>query len=499
MASSLTKDSSAPPRGEKTFLGHPVGLAYLFLTEMWERYSFYGMRALLVLYLSAAVVDGGLGLNVATATAIYSVYNALVYLLALPGGWLGDRVWGPRKTTAVGAAVIMAGHFTLALPWAGSFYLGLGLIAAGSGLLKANISTMVGHLYPDKNDPRRDGGFSVFYMAINLGAFAAPLTIGTVGQTVNWHLGFAMAGVGMALGLMCFLFGTRHLSAESDVVPAPVSAAEKAALWKKVALWTGLAVVFYGAVALGGLFTVNWMLWPLTILGLALPVWYLVKMKRDPDLTATEQSRVSAYIWFFVVAAIFWGIYDQTGSTLTVFASDNTANTLWGFEFPSSWYQSLNPLYVMALAPVFAWLWVALNRRGKEPSTLTKFANGVFLIGLSFFVMMLAQAAASGDAKVTPLWLCGVYLIQTVGELTLSPVGLSLTTKLAPEKYGSQMMGVWFLAVTAGDSVIALLQLIGAPTDTGWWFASQGAIAALAGIAVFVFRKKVQPMMAGVH
>ncbi|MFI7385908.1 peptide MFS transporter [Streptomyces sp. NPDC049813] len=499
MASSLTKEAPAPVAGGKTFLGHPLGLAFLFLTEMWERYSFYGMRALLVLYLSAAVVDGGLGLNAGTAVAIYSVYNALVYLLALPGGWLGDRVWGPRKTTAVGAAIIMVGHFMLALPSAGTFYGGLVLIAVGSGLLKANISTMVGHLYPAKNDPRRDGGFSIFYIAINLGAFVAPLTIGTVGQKVDWHLGFAMAGVGMALGLLCFVFGFRFLSAESTVVPSPLSVAERTAIWKKAGLWAAVAVVFYGVVGGGGLFTVNWILWPLTVLGLVLPVWYLVKMKRDRELSATEQSRVSAYIWFFVVAAVFWGIFDQSGSTLNLFANDNTANSLFGFDFPSSWFQSLNSLYVMAFAPVFAWLWLALNRRGKEPSSLSKFANGVFLIGLSFFVMMLAQAAASGDAKVTPLWLCAVYLIQTIGELTLSPVGLSLTTKLAPQKYGSQMMGVWFLAVTAGDSVIALLQLVGAPTDSQWWFASQGALAVLAGVAVFMFRRKVKPLMGGVH
>ncbi|MET9498567.1 oligopeptide:H+ symporter [Streptomyces sp. NPDC006552] len=499
MASSLTKEATAPVAGGKSFLGHPLGLAFLFLTEMWERYSFYGMRALLVLYLSAAVVDGGLGLNAGTAVAIYSVYNALVYLLALPGGWLGDRVWGPRKTTAVGAAIIMVGHFTLALPSAGTFYAGLVLIAVGSGLLKANISTMVGHLYPEKNDPRRDGGFSIFYIAINLGAFAAPLTIGTIGQKVDWHLGFAMAGVGMALGLLCFVFGFRFLSAESTVVPSPLSAAERTAIWKKVGLWAALAVVFYGVVGGGGLFTVNWILWPLTVLGLLLPVWYLVKMKRDRELSGTEQSRVSAYIWFFVVAAVFWGIFDQSGSTLNLFAQNDTANSLFGFDFPSSWFQSLNSLYVMAFAPVFAWLWLALNRRGKEPGSLTKFANGVFLIGLSFFVMMLAQAAASGDAKVTPLWLCAVYLIQTIGELTLSPVGLSLTTKLAPQKYGSQMMGVWFLAVTAGDSVIALLQLVGAPTDSQWWFASQGALAVLAGVAVFMFRRTVKPLMGGVH
>ncbi|MDI3390445.1 oligopeptide:H+ symporter [Streptomyces sp. B-S-A8] len=500
MASSLTKDSAGTaPGSEKTFLGHPRGLANLFMTEMWERYSFYGMRALLVLYLTATVAEGGLGIKTATAVAIYSVYNALVYLLALPGGWLADRLWGPRKTTGIGAAIIMVGHFTLALPWKGTFFAGLGLIALGSGLLKSNISTMVGHLYPDRNDPRRDSGFSIFYIAINIGAFFAPLTIGFVGQSVNWHLGFAMAGVGMALGLVFFLLGFRHLSSESDVVTSPMSDDERRSLVRKGLIWLVVAAVAYGIVIAAGSFTVDWILWPLTIIGLLLPIWYLVKIKRDKDLDAVEQKRMSAYVWFFVVAAVFWGIYDQTGSTLSLFAKESTANTLFGFDFPSSWFQSLNPLYVMALAPVFAAVWVVLNKRGKEPSTISKFANGVFLIGISFFVMMLAQAAASGDAKVTPLWLCSVYLIQTVGELTLSPVGLSLTTKLAPAKYASQMMGVFFLAVTAGDSTIALLQLLGAPTDTQWWFASQGALAVLCGVAVFMLRKRVKALMGGVH
>ncbi|MFD7342183.1 peptide MFS transporter [Streptomyces violascens] len=499
MASSLTKDSASTTGTEKTFLGHPRGLANLFMTEMWERYSFYGMRALLVLYLVAPASSGGLGFNMATATAIYSVYNAMVYLLALPGGWLADRAWGARKTVAIGGTIIMIGHFLLAVPVEISFFIGLAAIAIGSGLLKANISTMVGHLYPDKNDPRRDGGFTVFYMGINLGAFLAPISIGTVGQKINWHLGFAFAGVGMALGLLFFFLGTRHMSAESDVVPTPMSEAERAGIIKKVLVWLAVAVVAYGALALSGHFTVDWAIWPLTIAGLVIPAWYLMRIKRDKDLDEVSQSRMSAYVWFFVAAAVFWGIYDQTGSTLSVFAQDKTANSLFGLDFPSSWFQSLNPLYVMALAPVFAWLWVYLNKRRQEPSTLSKFAFGLTLIGASFFVMMLAQAAASGDVKVTPLWLCSVYLIQTIGELTLSPVGLSLTTKLAPQKYASQMMGVWFLAVTAGDSVIALLQLLGAPTDSTYWFASQGGLAVLAGVAIFMFRKKVKPLMGGVH
>ncbi|MGW6461542.1 peptide MFS transporter [Streptomyces sp. NPDC055078] len=499
MASSLTKASAGPAGSERTFLGHPRGLANLFMTEMWERYSFYGMRALLVLYLATNVADGGLGMKDATAVAIYSVYNAMVYLLALPGGWLGDRVWGARKATAIAGVVIMAGHFLLAIPAEFSFFIGLAFIAAGSGVLKANISTMVGQLYPDRNDPRRDGGFTIFYMGINLGAFFAPLTIGWVGQQVDWHLGFAMAGVGMGIGLLCYFLGFRHLSEESAKVPSPLPPAERAALVKRALIWLAVAAGAYAVVGLSGAFSIDWVLWPLTVLGLVLPAWYLIRIKRDKDLSEVEQSRMSGYIWFFVAAAAFWAIYDQTGSTLALFAKNDTRSTLFGFDFPESWFQSLNPLFVMALAPLFAWLWVALFKRHHEPSTLSKFASALVLIGGSFGVMMVAQGLAAGDAKVSPMWLVGVYFIQTVGELCLSPVGLSLTTKLAPEKYAAQMMGVWFLAVTAGDSVIALLQLIGAPTDTQGWFASQGVVAALAGVAIFMWRRKVKPLMGGVH
>ncbi|MFE3994468.1 peptide MFS transporter [Streptomyces goshikiensis] len=498
MASSLTRDSVAPST-EKTFLGHPTGLAFLFMTEMWERYSFYGMRALLVLYLATNVADGGLGMNDATAVAIYSVYNAMVYLLALPGGWLGDRVWGARKAVAVAGVVIMTGHFLLAVPATISFFIGLALIAAGSGVLKANISTMVGQLYRDANDPRRDGGFTIFYMGINLGAFVAPLTIGWVGQEVNWHIGFAMAGFGMALGLLFYFIGFRHLNPVSNQVPSPLSAEEKSSVIRKGLIWLGVAAAAYAIIGLAGIFTINYALWPLTIAGLVLPAWAILRIKRDTDLSAVERSRMSAYVWFFAAAAIFWAIYDQTGSTLALFAKDSTDSTLFGFEFPESWFQSLNPLFVMALAPVFAWLWVALARRSKEPTTLAKFSFALVMIGASFGVMMVAQGLAGGDVKVSPMWLVGVYFIQTVGELTLSPVGLSLTTKLAPQKYASQMMGVFFLAVTAGDSTIALLQLLGAPTDTQGWFATQGVLAVLAGIAIYMYRKKVQPLMGGVH
>ncbi|WP_035848474.1 peptide MFS transporter [Kitasatospora azatica] len=503
MASTTTLDAGVQPvapSGGKTFFGHPRGLATLFMTETWERFSFYGMRALLVLYMVASTHNGGLGMKVALATAIYSVYNAMVYLLALPGGWIADRFLGARKTVALGGTIIMIGHFLLAVPFKASFFVGLVFIAAGSGLLKANISTMVGHLYDGPNDPRRDGGFTIFYMGINLGAFAAPLVIGTVGQSVNWHLGFALAGVGMALGLGQYLLGTRHLSAKSDVVGSPITPAEKSALLRKGGLWFAVAVVFYAIVGLAGYFTIDLAVWPLSIAGIVIPVVVFARFKRDKDLSAAEQSKISGYIWFFVVAAVFWMIYDQSGSTLSVFADSSTNLSVFGWHFPSSWFQSLNPLYIMALAPVFAWAWVALARKAKNPSTTMKFAIGLLMIGASFIVMMLAMGAASGGVKVSPLWLALVYLVQTVGELTLSPVGLSVTTKLAPAKYASQMMGVWFLAVTAGDCVAAVIQLgLGDATGSTWYFAIQGVAAIVAGIALVMYRKNVIKLMGDVH
>ncbi|GAA5066258.1 oligopeptide:H+ symporter [Streptomyces sp. SID10815] len=498
MASSLTKDSVRPgtPGSAKTFFGHPRGLATLFMTEMWERFSYYGMKALLPLYL---VAPAGLHMNAATATAIYSVYLSLVYLLALPGGWFADRVLGPRKTVAVAGAIIMLGHLTLALPWSGSFFGGLGLVAIGSGLLKANISTMVGHLYKGADDPRRDGGFTLFYIGINLGAFAAPLIIGTVGENVNWHFGFALAALGMALGLVQFLLGSRHLDARSDVVPTPLSEQEKKATLAKAALWAGVAVVFYAIVGFSGVYTLNWLLVPITVAGLVIPVLVIARIKRDKELDRADQSKMSAYIWFFVAAAVFWMIYDQGGSTVSLFAESSAKNTVFGWGFPVSWYQSVNPVMIMALAPVFAWAWLALARRGKEPSTAVKFTMGLVLIGASFFLFLAPLAIADGGHKAAAMWLVAIYFVQTVGELTLSPVGLSVTTKMAPAKYASQMMGVWFLAVTAGDATTGLLSIAGVNLNKTGIVTLEAALAVVAGVAVWMYRNKVKQLMGDVR
>ncbi|CAM3290550.1 MULTISPECIES: peptide MFS transporter [Streptomyces] len=508
MAPSLTKDAPGTTGG-KTFFGHPRGLATLFLTEMWERFSFYGLRALLVVYLVAGGPDageggaggqgGGLAMNLATATAIYSVYNAMVYLLTMPGGWFGDRLWGPRKTVAIGAGIIMLGHLTLALPGEGPFFIGLALVATGSGLLKANISKMVGDLYNGPDDPRRDGGFTVFYMGINAGSFVAPFIIGTVGQTYNWHLGFALAAVGMALGLIQFLLGSRHLDPRSSQIPSPLSAQEKSAMLRKSLLWLVVAVVFYGVVVATGTFTLNWAMVPLTVLGLIIPIGMLVRIKRDKELSRAEQGRMTGYIWFFAAAAIFWMIYDQGASTVQAFGDAKTSTSIMGWHFPSTWFQSINPLFIILLAPVFASLWLALNRRGKEPTTTGKFAFALVMTGASFFVFILPMSMASDGTKVSPLWLVLIFLMHTVAELCLSPVGLSVTTKLAPAKYASQLMGVWFLAVTAGDSITGLLSIGGADLSTTGVVAVEAALAVLAGFAVFMYRRQITSTMSEVQ
>ncbi|MEU9801676.1 oligopeptide:H+ symporter [Streptomyces sp. NPDC051000] len=506
MASSLTTASPSPAH-EKTLFGHPIGLATLFMTEMWERFSYYGMRALLVLYLVSGGTDaatgsqgGGLGFTAATATAIYSVYVAMVYLMAMPGGWFGDRVWGARKTVTIAGVVIMTGHVALALPGQIAFFVGLLLVAIGSGLLKANISTMVGHLYKGADSARRDSGFTIFYIGINLGALLAPVGIGMVGELVNWHLGFMLAAVGMGLGLLVFLLAGRTLNPQSSIAPNPLTADERSNVIRKTIFGLVATALFYGAVVALDMFTIKWALYPITIAGLIIPVAVLARIKRDKDLSSTEQTRMSAFIWFFVAAAVFWMIYDQGGSTLSLFGNNNSERGLFGWEMPNVLFQSLNPLFVVLLAPLFAWMWLALARRNREPSTIVKFSIALIIVGASFFVFCLPLSQTAGtETKVTMWWLVLIFLMHTVAELCLSPVGLSVTTKMAPQKYGSQMMGVWFLAVTAGDCITGLLGLAEVKLNGVGVVAFQAAAAVLAGVAIYMYRKKVNALMGDVN
>ncbi|GAB3962419.1 peptide MFS transporter [Streptomyces sparsus] len=498
MASSATKGTA--PSGGKTFFGHPRGMATLFMTEMWERFSWYGMRALLVLYLYTAVVDGGLGIDETTAVAIYGVYNAVVYMAAMPGGWVADRLWGARKAVLVGGVVIAAGHFTLAVPHPAVFFVGLGLIAVGTGLLKPNISAMVGHLYEGQSSARRDAGFTLFYMAINIGALAAPLIVGYLGENVDWHLGFAVAGVGMTLAVVQYVLGSRHLG-EAGLVPAdPASPAERRTALRRVLLWAGVAAAALLLDVALGTFDVEHLVNVLAVLGVVVPVGYFVVMFRSPQLTAAERPKVVAFMWFFVTAVLFWMIYDQSGSLLNIFAKEKTDRGIGGWEFPASWLQSVNPAYVIILAPLFATLWVKLAQRQREPSTPVKFGLAMLLIGGSFALMGLAGAAASSSetGRVTVMWLLGVYLVQTVGEMCLSPVGLSLSTKLAPKQFVSQIMGLWFLAVATGNALNGWATRLNEPLGDAVYYSMWAVVAVAAGLAFIAGSRRMRGLMGDV-
>ena len=501
MASTLAKDAAAPSADGRTFFGHPRGLATLFFTELWERFSWYGMRAILVLYLIAGVLDGPLAEREALAAAIYGVYNAVVYMAAMPGGWVADRLWGARKAVLYGGIVIASGHFVLAIPGDVAFFVGLGLIAAGTGLLKPNISAMVGGLYRDSEPARRDAGFTLFYMAVNLGAMAAPLVVGTVGEQVNWHLGFALAGIGMTLAVVLYVRGGHRLG-DVGVAPGnPAGPEERRRALRRAGLWTGIALVALALDMALGTYDIEHLVNLLAVLGVVVPVGYFVTMFRSPRLTAEERPRIVAYVWFFVTAVLFWMIYDQSGSLLTIFADQKTDRSVGGWEFPASWYQSVNPFYIIVLAPLFATLWVRLARRNREPSTPTKFALAMLLIGGSFGLMGLAgaAAAASDTGKVTVFWLLGVYLVQTLGEMCLSPVGLSLSTKLAPASFVSQIMGLWFLATATGNALNGwVTRLNGVMGDTAY-YTMWALVAVAAGLAFLGASRRIRALMGGVR
>jgi len=457
---------------DRRFFGHPRGLATLFFTEMWERFSFYGLRPLLILFMAAALVDGGFGFDRTQASAIVGIYAASVYVASLPGGWVADRLLGLRRAILIGAALITSGHLSVGLsglagPGAGKifFFLGLILIVLGTGLLKPNISAIVGDLYPE-GGARRDAGFSIFYMGINLGAFLGQIITGFLGETVGWHYGFGAAGVGMFFGLLVFGFSARHTLGPigEDVVrhPDPVVQAKQEKM-VKLSLGIGLgilALVF--ALAASGALTLDaqriGQSMTLVLVGLALGFFGYVFLAGG--LNKDEMKRVGVIVVLFIFAAIFWSAFEQAPTSLNLFARDFTDRTVGSWTIPATWFQSVNSGFIIIFAPVFAALWVGLAKRGFDLSSPTKFALGLFLAGIGFLLMIIAAnkvVASGGTELVSPWWLVASYFFQTIGELCLSPVGLSSMTKLAPRKFVGQMMGIWFLASAVGNLIAGLV------------------------------------------
>jgi POT family proton-dependent oligopeptide transporter len=483
------------------FFGHPRGLSTLFFTEMWERFSYYGMRALLLLFMVAPVSEGGLGFDTATGGAIYGLYVSMVYMTTLPGGWVADQLIGPQRAVLYGGVLIAAGHFSMAVPSLTTFYLGLFLIVIGTGLLKGNVSVIVGRLYtPD--DVRRDAGYSIFYMGINLGAFIAPLICGYLGQEVSWHLGFGAAGVGMTLGIVQYMLGRKHLGG-AGLHPANAgSPAAVARQRQQAARWVGVVVASL-AVAVIGIYSGVIPVTPTQLSDaagyflLVLTLLFFGWLYLSPGWTPGERKQNVVIGVLFLAAALFWSQFEQAGSTLNLFAERDTRNTVLGWEFPSTWYQSLNSLYIITLAPAFAWLWVYLGRRGKEPSSPAKFGVGLVLVAAGFVVLAVGAILAEQGIKVSPMWLVVTYLLHTCGELTLSPVGLSAMSKLAPVRIGGLIMGVWFLGSSVGNYIGGRMAGFYESMTLPSLFGSVAAFGMACGLLLLLFAKPMGKLEKG--
>ncbi|HEY6092439.1 MAG TPA: peptide MFS transporter [Gemmatimonadales bacterium] len=431
------------------WFGHPRGLSTLFFTEMWERFSFYGLKALLILFMTASAAQGGLGFTAEKGGAILGWYGFGVYATAILGGWAADRVWGQYRSVLIGGIIIALGHFSMAIPTIATFYLGLCLIMTGTGLLKPNASTMVGALY-DEDDARRDAGFSIFYVGINVGAFTAPLIVGTLGQEVNWHAGFACAGVGMVIGLIQYVAGKpRLLPALTRLGQTEQHAATHTEPW-----WR---------------------------------------------FTREEWGRVAAIAVLFVFSSIFWGAFEQASSSLNLFADRLTHNRLFGFDFPSTWYQSLNSMFmILGLAPLIGWFWVRLGSH--QPSSPVKFAFALIFVGLGFaLIVPAARIAQEQHVLVSPWWLIGLYFLHTIGELCLSPIGLSIVTKLAPGRIVGFMMGWWFLSIAVGNKLAGMAGGLFETLPLPKLFGAVALVTFAAAIVLFALTPWLRKLMGGVR
>jgi POT family proton-dependent oligopeptide transporter len=484
--------SPSSPADDRGFFGHPRGLSTLFFTEMWERFSYYGMRAILTLYMTKTLAEGGLGFDEKYASVIYATYVSSVWYLPLIGGWLADRILGARRAVLLGGIIIACGHYSMAISSVVSFYAGLILIALGTGLLKPNISAMVGQLYSDK-DARRDAGFSIFYMGINLGAFLSPIVVGFLAQHASfksfivslgldpnssWHWGFGAAGVGMTLGVIQYIIGRNRLRAVGVKPEKKASTTSNAIDYVTV----GLAVVggIVGAVVgyrfgEAGLVSA---LFPCVVFFFG---GYLAGTVRL--LKGEELKNVLVIFILFLFSIVFWMTFEQAGSSLTLFADRLTSTTILGWAYPSSWFQSVQPIFIIILAPVFAWIWQRMGQR--QPSSPGKFTFGLLFAGLAFVVVTIASMF-TGGGRVSPLWLVVVYFLQSVGELCLSPVGLSTVTKLAPTRMVGLMLGVWFLSISIGSFIAGLTTRFFEGNDTAFLTRAFGIFAAITLIAAFL-------------
>ncbi|MFC4410462.1 peptide MFS transporter [Chungangia koreensis] len=493
----ISKEEMVRSVPQKGFFGHPKGLFTLFFTEFWERFSYYGMRAILLYYMYYELNKGGLGLDQATANSIMAIYGSLVYMSGIIGGWIADRLLGTTRTVFYGGVLIMFGHMVLSLPsGVTTLFISMGLIIIGTGLLKPNVSSIVGDIYAE-TDPRRDSGFSIFYMGINLGAFIAPFIVGTVGQTYNFHLGFGLAAIGMFIGLIVFLATKKkYLGLAGSQVPNPLTAEDRKRVFSRILIGALIIAVLGFILIKAGIMTFDVFTMTVSVLGIIIPTLYFIVMYRSPKTNADEKSRLLAYIPLFVAAMMFWAIAEQGSIILAQYADQRTDLTIGSFELQSSWFQSLNPLFIITLAPVFAWLWIKLGDR--QPSTSRKFSFGLLFAGLSFLIMIIPAYMNGTETLVSPWWLVLSFLLVVLGELLLSPVGLSATTKLAPSAFAAQTMSLWFMTNASAQAINAQIVKLYSPENEIVYFGIIGTVSIVLGLLLFLLAPIIQKAMRGV-
>jgi POT family proton-dependent oligopeptide transporter len=533
-----TPPNSSDPH-DRAFFGHPAGLLTLFTAEMWERFSYYGMRAILALFMTTAIVEGGLGFSNAQKGVIYALYTSLAYFSGLAGGWLADNMIGQRRSVFWGGVVIMMGHICLAFHGMPFFFGGLILIIMGTGLLKPNISTIVGQLYGPA-DVRRDSGFAIYYMGINIGSFLGQTVCGFLAEhsafkkyvlepagiapTASWHWAFAAAAVGMFFGLVVFVW-KGNLMGDAGLRPYPAANAAEAEKRKKTLIVCTLIVTFLIAVVAGQLFW--WFHNQLdpdvisrrmsmefgTVL-LALTGYSFGKIYYFSGLEREERNRIIVIFILFLASVLFWGAFEQAGGSLNIFAKYKSQLTIYGKEFPASWYQNINPFGIILLSPLFAYMWLKMGNRG--PSSPTKFALGLILVGLGFVIVAYGSTQFDrsnpeivqgvkleeykGDyGRIGPAWLFFAYVCHTLGELIVSPIGLSMVSKLSPRRALSQVMSIWFLANANGNFLAGqTIVLNDVYSDTQIYWVIAGASLA-SGVALAVFAPQIRKLMGGVH
>ncbi|MFG2148759.1 peptide MFS transporter [Streptomyces sp. NPDC048696] len=486
-----------PPQDDHAFLGHPKGLLTLSGLEVWERFSFLGMQAILVLYFADTVAHGGMGMDAATAASVSAAYGTLVYLVSVAGGWLADRILGSYRAVLYGGVLIACGHYTMAVPTPAMTWVGLGLISAGTGLLKPNVASMVGKLYRT-DDERRDAGFALYYMGINIGAFAGPLITGWLGDHQGWHWGFSAAAVGMTFGLAQYVAGRRHLAGRKHAAEYALPPEGMRRAVRLMAVGAVVAGLLATALSLAGWLTMGRFVDVLTVISVIAPAVYFTVMFRSPRVNAEERARLRPYLVLFAASVVFNFILFQAYSTMMLLASSSARTEILGFHFPASWYASALGAFEVALAPVVAAVWSRLGPR--QPHASNKIAFGVVLGGLSFLLMVVPTAGHGSDSyKMAAWWIVGSYLLLGLGDVLLETSGMSATTKLAPRAFASQTMSLWFLSLALANGIQAQTVKVYGKVSNAAYFGVNGAIAVAAGLAVIAAAPWLRRTMHPVH